>query len=142
MNSTHTRKPAITLCRSDHERLTSLADASVGRYPAIAEFLLDELDRARIVEDDELESEFARLGSTLHYTTDHGNTVSVTLVLPKYADISRGYVSILTPIGVALLGLSPGQSIDWITNHGVRHTLTVNQVTQTPGSGYAPSSSS
>jgi regulator of nucleoside diphosphate kinase len=136
MSSKRNRTPAITVCRSDYDQLTSLADASFPRHPAVSELLLGELDRARIVDDVNLRPDIARIGSTLDYSTDQGYALSVTLVLPKYADISRGFVSILTPIGVALLGLSPGQSIDWLTTNGARHTLTIARVSQAslPGS--------
>lgn len=130
MNTKRTRKPAISVCRSDHDRLSSLAEVLYSRNPAVAEELLAELDRARVVEDSKLKPAIARIGSTLHYSTDIGDTRSVTLVFPKHADISKGYVSILTPIGVALLGLSPGQSIDWTSTNGERHKLTVDSVDQ------------
>jgi regulator of nucleoside diphosphate kinase len=130
MKTKRTRKPAISICRSDHDRLSSLAEAFYSRNPALTEELLGELDRARIVDDFKLKATVARLGSTLHYSTNTGDERSVTLVLPKDADISTGCVSILTPIGVALLGLSPGQSIDWILTNGERRKLTVDVVSQ------------
>ena len=130
MSNRRSRKPAISVCQSDYHRLSSLAEAFYARNPAVAEELLSELDRARVVDDAKLKPDTARIGSTLHYSTDTGDERNVTLVFPKYADISRGYVSILTPIGVALLGLSPGQSIDWTSTLGERHRLTVNRVSQ------------
>ncbi|GGB80009.1 nucleoside diphosphate kinase regulator [Henriciella pelagia] len=130
MSNRRSRKPAITVCQTDFDRLSSLAEALHARNPAVAEELLGELDRARIVDDAKLKPYTARIGSTLHYSTDTGDERNVTLVLPKDADISKGYVSILTPIGVALLGLAPGQSIDWTSTHGERHKLTVNRVSQ------------
>jgi regulator of nucleoside diphosphate kinase len=52
----------------------------------------------------------------------------VTLVLPGGADIAEGKVSVLTPIGAALIGLSTGQSIDWTARDGRTHRLTVEHV--------------
>jgi regulator of nucleoside diphosphate kinase len=49
-------------------------------------------------------------------------------VLPPEADISAGRISVLTPIGAALIGLSPGQSIDWETRDGRVGRLTVESV--------------
>ena len=52
----------------------------------------------------------------------------VTLVFPGEADIAQGKISILTPIGAALIGLSAGQSIDWTARDGRIHRLKVESV--------------
>jgi regulator of nucleoside diphosphate kinase len=53
---------------------------------------------------------------------------TVTLVLPGEADIAERKVSVLTPIGAALIGLAQGASIDWETRDGESRELTVLQV--------------
>jgi regulator of nucleoside diphosphate kinase len=68
------------------------------------------------------------MGSTLRFTSDLGEDRRVTLVFPGEADIAEGKVSILTPIGVALIGLSVGQSIDWTARDGQVHRLKVEAV--------------
>ena len=68
------------------------------------------------------------MGSTLRFTTDTGEDRTITLVFPSDADISAGKVSILTPIGAALIGLSAGQSIDWTGRNGHPHRLVVESV--------------
>jgi hypothetical protein len=45
------------------------------------------------------------------------------------ADISEGKISVLTPVGTALIGLRKGQSIAWSARDGKRHALTVLDVT-------------
>ena len=62
------------------------------------------------------------------FTTRDGARLGVR-VYPADADISQGKVSILTPIGTALLGLKAGQSIDWVANDGRSHRLTIVSVT-------------
>ncbi|MNW16687.1 nucleoside diphosphate kinase regulator [compost metagenome] len=57
----------------------------------------------------------------------------MTLVFPKDADISEGRISVLTPIGTALLGLSAGQTMGWTARDDRRHTLTVLAVYRTSG---------
>jgi regulator of nucleoside diphosphate kinase len=52
----------------------------------------------------------------------------VTLVLPEQADISQGRASLMTPIGVALIGLSVGMTFRWITRDGEERSLTVLEV--------------
>lgn len=49
-------------------------------------------------------------------------------MFPVDADFAAGRISILTPIGTALIGLSPGQSIAWTARDGRRHQLTVLSV--------------
>ena len=119
-------KPAISITRGDHARLTRLVD-SLPEGP-VTEELAPELDRARLIADDNSGPSRVRIGSTLSYSTDTGETRTVTLVLPGEADIALGKVSILTPIGVALIGLSAGQSIDWTARDGRKHRLTVDHV--------------
>jgi regulator of nucleoside diphosphate kinase len=58
-----------------------------------------------------------------------GRVQTVILVLPKEANIAERRVSVLTPIGAALIGLAEGASIDWSTRDGEARLLTVLQVT-------------
>jgi regulator of nucleoside diphosphate kinase len=127
-DSTKHRKPAIRMTRSDHERLSRLAETYAARNPEVADQLLAELDRARVVEDARIAADIVRMGSTLRFTTDAGEDRTVTLVFPGEADIAEGKVSILTPIGAALIGLTAGQSIDWTARDGRVHRLTVESV--------------
>jgi regulator of nucleoside diphosphate kinase len=122
------RKPAISITRSDYERLSRMAQSYAARNPDVADELLAELDRARVVEDGRIASETVRMGSTLHFTSDLGEDMRVTLVFPGEADIAQGKISILTPIGAALIGLSAGQSIDWTARDGRIHRLKVESV--------------
>ena len=72
------------------------------------------------------------MGSSVHYRTDSGQEPVVTLVYPIDADIAQGRISVLTPVGTALIGLRVGQSITWRDRAHKRHMLTVLAVTQ-PG---------
>jgi regulator of nucleoside diphosphate kinase len=130
MASKTTRKPAISIARSEHQRLLKLAESQATRNPEVSEELLVELERAHIVDDVKLRAGVVRMGSTLRYTSDLGEDRQVTLVYPGEADIAEGKISILTPIGAALIGLSSGQSIDWTTRDGRVHRLRVETVVQ------------
>jgi regulator of nucleoside diphosphate kinase len=57
-----------------------------------------------------------------------GKVQTVTLVYPEDADISKGRISVLTPIGTALIGVRAGDSISWETRTGDLRRLTVLQV--------------
>lgn len=122
------RKPAIIVSESDHKRLWLLAEQFAERNPDVAETIFAELDRARVVRDDRIAGTVVRMGSSLRFTTDLGEDRQVTLVYPRNADIAQGKISILTPIGAALIGLSTGQSIDWATRDGRVSRLTVEEV--------------
>lgn len=124
------KPPPITLSAGDHERLAALAAAVQGRTPALSETLLAEIERSKIVPDDRIRDDVVRMNSTVEFRDDAtGKTQRVRLVYPAEADIGTSRVSILTPIGTALIGLSKGQSIDWQTWSGEARRLTVLDVT-------------
>jgi regulator of nucleoside diphosphate kinase len=55
------------------------------------------------------------------------------LVFPNDADISKGWVSVLTPIGATLLGLAEGDQMEWTTRYGEARTLTILTVNEPSG---------
>lgn len=118
-------KPEIVLSVKEHDRLLALSETVEKRDPSIAELLQIELDRAAVVDDAALRSDVVRMGSIVTYQIGSGEPSSVKLVFPGQANIDDGAVSILTPIGVALLGLSPGQVMPWRTNSGEVRRLTI-----------------
>ena len=126
------QKPTITMTRSDHQRLSNLAESLPTSAVSVAGELFVELDRARIVTDGRISAKIVRMGSALRFTSDLAEDRSVTLVMPGEANIAENKISILTPIGVALIGLSVGQSIDWTARDGRVHRLTVESVNR-PG---------
>jgi regulator of nucleoside diphosphate kinase len=126
------QKATIVVTERDYQRLQGLAHAARLHHPDVAEDLAGELDRAGIVAESEIGPDVVRMGSIVEYRTETGGTRTVTLVFPGDADIAEGKVSILTPIGTALLGLSPGQSIDWLARDGRRHRLSILSVQQEP----------
>lgn len=130
-NNTKTRrKPNIRISQTDHARLSALASTVAARNPEASDELLAELERARIVADGWVSAGTVRMGSTVTFKPDTGDRKTITLVFPGDADISEGKVSILTPIGTALIGLSAGQSIMWTARDGRRHELFVLAVNQ------------
>ena len=121
-------KPDIAISASDHARLTALAEQIIERDAVLADDLFGELERARVVADAEIPENVVRMGSQVRFEDDKRVERTVTLVFPSDADISEGKLSILTPVGAALIGLSPGQSILWTARDGQRHRLTVREV--------------
>lgn len=124
------RKPKIVVGQTDHERLSGLATAALERNPEVAEELLAEMDRAKVVADRAVPADVVRMGSFVEFSSDSAQQRRVQLVYPGEADIAEGRASVMTPIGAALVGLSAGQSIAWTARDGRRHTLTVVSVEQ------------
>ncbi|WP_417416422.1 nucleoside diphosphate kinase regulator [Hoeflea sp.] len=130
MQQSPRRKPRITICQSDYDRLSNLVAAYEQRNPEIAENLAAEIDRARIVSDKAIAAFVVRMGSTVTYMVDGAQSKTVVLVYPADANIEEGRVSITTPVGTALIGLKAGQSISYATRSGQIHDLTVMEVSQ------------
>jgi len=123
------RLPAILIGEDDLDALNRLADQARGHLAAAAEQLLTELERARIVAQDKLPAKTVRMGSVVTFTTEDGQERTAELVFPDRADIAANRISILTPVGAALIGVSAGQTIDWPSPDGRRRSLTVKTVT-------------
>ena len=132
------RKPNIRISKSDHARLSVLANTVAARNPEAADELFAEIERARIVGDGWVSAGTVRMGSIVTFKPDTGDRKTVMLVFPGDADISEGKVSILTPIGTALIGLSAGQSMMWTARDGRRHELLVLDVSQPAPEGDVP----
>ncbi len=118
--------PPIVLTRSDAEKLTRLADHATGQFAQAGDFLSREIDRADIIEEFQRLPGLVAMGSRVTFRDDVTSQVrTVTLVYPDEADLAEGKISVLTPVGAALIGLSVNQSIEWETVSGGRRSLTV-----------------
>jgi regulator of nucleoside diphosphate kinase len=126
MTSTHANP--ILIAASDYERLTAMAESAAKREPEMAAFLLGELERATIVAPAE-NSRIVKMGSHVRFRDDDsGRILEAQLVYPDRADPAAQRISILTPVGAALIGLSEGQAIRWRDRAGKDKTLTVLRV--------------
>lgn len=123
-------RPDIALTRRDLGRLDGLLDSVVlARIGKVGAFLLDEITRAKIVNDHESPSTLVTMGSIVKFRDEEcGRTMVVRLVYPREASSDQHNVSVLTPVGAALLGLSEGQSIGYETIDGRLKTLTVLRI--------------
>lgn len=121
--------PAITVSTIDFERIEQLIEAPAVRQQPALEGLRRELARARIVEAAELPADTVGMNSSVRLVDESsGEEHHVELVYPPHADGSAGRISILAPMGSALLGLSTGQSIDWQVPGGRKLQLKVLSV--------------
>lgn len=113
------------------ERLETIAGAAIARLPEIAYPLVSKLTSAKFLPPKRLPSSVVTIGSRVRY---HDNVadrdVWVTLCWPEQANIDHGLVSVLTPVGAALLGLSVGSEFKWTNRAGEQRSLTVLEVTK------------
>jgi regulator of nucleoside diphosphate kinase len=129
INDLQTTLPAISIHARDIDRLQKLAEAAAEKYSETAEFLVREIDRANILPDHQPAHDVVAMTSEVTFRDDvTGQARTVRLVYPEDADVDAGRISILTPIGAALIGLSPQQTIAFRTPAGGWRSLTVMHV--------------
>jgi len=94
-----------------------------------AEQLELELDRAKVVQENEIPKDVVAMNSVVKFMDIENNQEStMTLVYPNDANIDENKVSILAPVGAALIGLRVGQTIDWPLPNGTTKHLKVIEV--------------
>ena len=106
--------PAITVSTLDFKRIESVLDALPPAFEEVRDKLFAELDRADLIEPLAVPPTLVTMNSRVRFTIlATGATMVKTLVYPKDQAANGNNVSILTPLGSALLGLSVGQEIEW-----------------------------
>jgi regulator of nucleoside diphosphate kinase len=124
-------EPPITLSAEDYERLSTLANAARNRMPDLATDLAEEIGRADVLAKDAHPKHSVCMNCEVEFRDDTtGKIQKVMLVYPEDADISKRRVSVLTPVGTALIGLRKGHSMTWETPAGETRELTVLAVRQ------------
>lgn len=117
-------KREIRITARDMERLRELIDDAKRGDPRKAQELKDleaELDRALLVADDEMPGDVVQMHSEAHLVDeDTGEEMICRLVFPGEADITHMRVSVLAPIGTAILGYRAGDHFEWRVPAGTR----------------------
>lgn len=121
-------RPPILISETDKQQLAKLARAASNRVPEVAEELETELGRAETCPPGLVPPNVVRMHSLVRFRTDKGTEHQIELVYPEEADIIRDRLSVLTPIGTALIGLSEGQTMSWTDREGQPRHLTVLEV--------------
>lgn len=125
-------KSAITVSRIDLERIEALLERLPAAEAAKLQPLSAELDRADVVEPAAMPANIVTMNSTVTFEDeDNGEKMTLTLVYPNAAGKS-GTVSILAPVGSALLGLAQGQMINWPMPDGRKRRLKVLEIAYQP----------
>ena len=123
----------IIVTDTDLQRLLSVVDHNA---TPTAEELEAELHRAQVVEQRAVPADVVTMNSELIYEDCATKARrQIKLVYPKDADAAQGRISVLAPIGSALLGLRIGQTIAWRVPNGTKHIRVVEICYQPEASG-------
>ncbi len=121
----------ITISEFDHHRLQELlivAKQFASPQPTFIRDLANELQRARIVPPDQIPRHVVTMNSQVTLIdADTGKESSYTLVFPTDADSEDGKLSILSDLGVAILGYSVGDTVEWEYPEGVKR-IRINMI--------------
>jgi regulator of nucleoside diphosphate kinase len=128
-------KHKIVVTHSDRARLSALLDSGFARAIESADYLTDlraELNRAETVAPENAPDDVVTMNSTVClYDCDAQESETFTLVYPGRADIAQGRLSVLAPIGTAILGQRKGDVVRWRTPGGVRR-LRIDEIIYQP----------
>lgn len=124
----------IQVTEADHRRLTALIDAwPETRDRDATDALANELDRADVVPIERIAGNVVTMNSRVVFEDlETGAKREVVLVYPQASDVEQGRISVLAPVGSALLGLSVGQTIDWPLPRGQVKRLRIVDVLYQP----------
>lgn len=119
----------IFVTESDYNRLMKLIPSVKSAFESLEE----ELGRAIIVRSDEISPDVVTMRSKIRFSDlDTHEEWAVTLVYPDEANLDEGKISILAPVGSALIGLSAGETIEWPLPNGKTRKLKITQVLYQP----------
>lgn len=122
----------LILLRDDYKLLISYLNGTHGKTAfdrRNAEELHSELKKAKLVSKEAFPTDVVRLNSTVRIKAEGKDEImELTLVTPDKADIKERKISIMAPIGTALIGFRQGQKIKWQVPAG-KKTFTILDVT-------------
>jgi regulator of nucleoside diphosphate kinase len=125
-------KPSIIVSSQDLKRLEVLLNSLSDTFPE-EDALRAELDRADVVAPEQMPPSVVTMNSKVRVAIQpSGKEFELTLVYPKDMDASPGKISILAPVGSALLGLSIGQEIEWSVPGGSTIRVRIVEVLYQP----------
>ncbi|ACL72762.1 GreA/GreB family elongation factor [Thioalkalivibrio sulfidiphilus HL-EbGr7] len=128
-----TQQPSITLSSLDLDRLEHLLDSLPREALANHRQLLAELERANVVEPSQVPPTLVTMNSRVRFRVEpEGREFQRTLVYPSGMDGDEEKISVLAPIGSALLGLSVGDSIAWPTPKGGEMNVRIMEILYQP----------
>lgn len=126
-------KPRIIVNELDYQRIEKLLGEPQYADLETAEALLEELERAEVLPPERIPPKVVTLNSRVRFKDlASGRESERVLVYPSAVAGRPDHLSVLAPVGCALLGLSEGQEIDWTLPGGTRTRLQVEEVLYQP----------
>lgn len=129
----------IYITTFDLERLTDLIEAyrnSEFQKKVPIDKLEKELERAQIVDPKSVPPDVITMNSTAHLQDlKTGEEIVYTLVFPKDSNVEQHKISVMAPIGMALIGYRVGDVIEWQVPGGVRRLKIIKTIFQPEASG-------
>lgn len=121
-------KPTIILSEQDLNRLETMLEHQMRLTPTMMQ-LEDELARAEVVAPKDVPPNVVTMNSKVLITIAPSKTpTEITLVYPHDFKGEKGQVTVVAPIGAAILGLAEGQSMEWSQADGQRIHVSVDKV--------------
>ena len=125
--------PNIIISKTDAKRLEDLLDAVTGDNTPIADALDAEISRADIVESKDMPTDVVTMNSKVKFKVlSSKESFCLTLVYPKDMKDNGETISILAPVGSALLGLKEGDTIEWPKPGGGTLKVQIEEVVYQP----------
>jgi regulator of nucleoside diphosphate kinase len=127
---------SLCITRNDYSRLRALIvdlERHARSMQAGAETLEEILDTARVVQPEQIPGSIVTMNSTVEFVdVSTGDRETVTVVYPEEANVSEGRISVLSPVGTALLGLPQGNDAELPLPHGRTRRIRIEAVLYQP----------
>ncbi len=131
----------IVITESDYARLQRLIESSRRfrhRDAQHLDALEQELERATITRSGEIPYDLVTMNSRVRVEDlDSGHVLAYQIVFPRDADVAKNRISVLAPIGTALLGYGAGTTVEWQVPSGMRRLRILGVEYQPEAAGVA-----
>ena len=129
----------LFITKNDFKRLQEILDGSVvihARDRGDLSALTEEMKRATIVEAHDIPDKVVTMNTKLRLVDmDTKKSLEMTVVFPQDADVDTGKISVISPVGTAVLGYSEGDAVEWEVPAGKRHLLIESVIYQPEAAG-------
>jgi regulator of nucleoside diphosphate kinase len=137
---TMTKEATIFITEVDLARLRKLIDLARDTGNDANRLYLDrlegELERAEVVDPIDIPKDVVTMRSTVRLKDlDNGKKMVYSLVFPNEADVDEGKISVLAPVGTAMIGYRAGDVIEWEVPSGLRRLKVEEIIYQPEASG-------
>ena len=120
----------LIITKKDQQVLLKLLEATSSADPITIkgrDRLQSELMQANLLKEEEVPSDVVRINSLVNLETPFGRKANIQLVLPHLADFQKGKLSVLSPMGTALIGYKQGDQVNWHFRQG-DEIITIEEV--------------